>query len=99
MKKVYRARCPNTDHVLERDEMPDGPVFCPEPECQGRTATPVLNFEEVKIPSVLDRFYALYLEGRKNGTPQNYISYHDAAHFLMNEVREEDWFIEKTQKE
>lgn len=38
---------------------------------------------EVKL---LDRFYDLYEAGKKDGAPQNYISYFEARTFLLTEV-------------
>ncbi len=41
----------------------------------------------MKKDSPLERFYALYREGRtKHKAPQNYIDYHEAAHFLLVEL-------------
>lgn len=51
---------------------------------------------EVKL---LKRFYELYEEGKKKGTPQGFIEYFSASHFLITEVQKALLYQDKESRE
>lgn len=51
------------------------------------TCKDIENFKYAVEVKLLKRFYQLYEEGKKKGTPSGFIEYFSASHFLINEIQ------------